>query len=111
MLINSRVCEGKILINIDQWSGLYIAFSSSGFHLNLHTIAEQEKDTELENIAKFRPTFKQALQRQDTVLLSPRVYAKWWLTSSRLKDYHTHIVGMLTFKLKKILIFNLFMKK
>lgn len=98
MLINSRVCDEKILINIDQQSGLYIAFSSSGFHFNLHTIAEQEEDTELENIAKFKPTFKQTLQHQDTdtVLLSPRVYVKWWLISSCLKDYHTHIVGMLT---------------
>lgn len=105
MLINSRVCEGKILINIDQRSGLYIAFSSSGFHLNLHTIAEQEKDTELENIAKSGPTFKQTLQRQDTetVLLSPRIYVKWWLISSRLMDPHCWNAY--------IQAFNLFMKK
>lgn len=91
MLINNRVCEGKILININQRSGLYIAFSSSGFHFNLHTIAEQERDTEPENIAKSGPTFKKNLQHQDrdTVLLSPHIYVKWWLTSSCLKNCHT----------------------
>lgn len=101
MLINNRICEGKILINIDQRSGSYIAFSSSGFHFNLHTITEQERDRELENIAKSGPTFKKNLQHQDTdtVLLSPNIYVKWWLTSSRLKNCHTHSVGMLTFKL------------
>lgn len=108
MLINNRVCEGKILININQRSGLYIAFSSLGFHFNLHTIAEQERDTEPENMAKSGPTFKQNLQHQDkdTVLLSPHVYVKWWLTSSCLKSCHTHSVGMLTSKLKKILIYS-----